>query len=234
MPERAFFCSVTAAVVIQVPLPRHLEESRLLHVAVPNPRRAPSGRGIAGHSVQMTGGETWIWRGLPLSTPERLWCELGAVLSIPDLVAAGDYLIRRRKPLTSTAALATAIERFPGRRGLRALQASLPLLDTRSESRRESHLRLIVTGAKLAGLEVNFPITTSGGFHYRGDLAFPGHRVIIEYQGDYHRDPEQFRKDMTRISRLQADGWFVMQLNANDLHDPAELLQRIRHVLETH
>lgn len=55
--------------------------------------------------------------------------------------------------------------------------------------------------------------------------------MIVEYQSDYHRDPERFRADMTRIARLQADGWFVMQVNADDLRDPVELVQRICRVL---
>lgn len=36
---------------------------------------------------------------------------------------------------------------------------------------------------------------------------------------------------MTRRSRLEAKGWYVMELNADDLKDPDELLMRIRLVL---
>ena len=36
---------------------------------------------------------------------------------------------------------------------------------------------------------------------------------------------------MTRISRLEADGWLVMQVNKNDLDNPGELIQRIHQVL---
>jgi hypothetical protein len=36
---------------------------------------------------------------------------------------------------------------------------------------------------------------------------------------------------MTRRSRLEADGWFMIEVNANDLRDAPELLQRIRRVL---
>lgn len=90
---------------------------------------------------------------------------------------------------------------------------------------------MILVLAGLTGLEVNYPVTTSGGYDYRGDLAFPDHKVFIEYQSELHRSPEAFRADMTRISRLEADGWYVMQVNIRDLDDPAELVQRIRRVL---
>jgi very-short-patch-repair endonuclease len=69
--------------------------------------------------------------------------------------------------------------------------------------------------------------------NYRIDLAIPSRKVAIEYQGDYHRDPEQWRRDMTRVSRLESDSWFVIQVNADDLRDPAELVARIRNVLVT-
>lgn len=231
LPAGAWFCGVTAAVVTGVPLPRELERSRVLHVAAASPGRGPSGRGVRGHSYIASATDVRLWHGLRISTPERAWCELAGALDLADLVAAGDHLIHHELPLTSVSALTDAVGRFPGRRGIRVLQSALPLLHDRSESRQESRLRVIVVLAGLTGLEVNFPVTTSGGFDYRGDLAFPEHKVFIEYQSELHRAPEAFRRDMTRISRLEADGWYVLQVNIRDLDDPAELVQRIRRLL---
>lgn len=90
---------------------------------------------------------------------------------------------------------------------------------------------MIIVQDSIPGLAVNLPITTSGGYNYRADLAFPERKVVIEYQSEYHGDEAQRRKDMTRRARLEADGWYVMEVNADDLSDPAELLQRIRLVL---
>jgi very-short-patch-repair endonuclease len=231
LPADAWFCGITAAAVMGVPLPARLERSRILHIAVAPPRRGPNGRGVRGHTFTAGANDVRGWHGLRISAPERVWCELAVSLDLPDLVAAGDYLIQRRLPLTSVGALADAVADFPGRRGIRMLQAALPLLHDRSESRQESRLRVIIVLAGLAGLEVNYPVTTSGGYNYRGDLALPDHKVIIEYQSELHRTTEAFRADMTRISRLEADGWYVMQVNVRDLDDPAELVQRIRRLL---
>ena len=55
--------------------------------------------------------------------------------------------------------------------------------------------------------------------------------MVIEYQSRFHEAPVDFRTDMTRISRLEADGWVVIQVNADDLDDPGELLARISRVL---
>jgi very-short-patch-repair endonuclease len=231
MRHGAFFCSVTAAVITRVPLPARLEHGRLLHVAVPRPGRAPAGNGIRGHSVTVAEGEVRLWDGLPISAPERLWCELSAVLTVPQLVAAGDYLVQRHGPHTSIERLAEASANFAGRVGAPRRAECLPYLDPGSESPMESELRVIVIMAKIPGFVANLSITVPGA-RYRGDLAFPHKKVIIEYQSEYHFDPAQRRKDMTRIDRLQAAGWFVMQVNLDDLNDPDELVARIRSVLD--
>jgi very-short-patch-repair endonuclease len=231
MPGDAFFCGVTAAAILNIPLPYRHEAATELHVAVPAPHRAPRGKGIVGHAIQVESTDTQIIDGLRISSTERTWFDLGAILLLSDLVAATDFLIRRNAPLTTPSRLAAAMARYPGRRGRRALRQALDLADARSESRKESQLRLILAHAQLAGLVPNLEITTSGGFCYRADLAFPEQLVLVEYQSNYHGETEQFRADMTRRSRLEADGWYVFYVNADDLHNPEELVARIRSVL---
>lgn len=231
MPADAFFCSVTVALLMGVPLPSRLESSPLLHVAVPAPRRALAAAGIIGHKLQVHENQLRMFGGLRACSPELVWCQLASILSLPDLVAVGDYLIHHRSPRTTRAFLEKAVREYRGRRGRTLLWQALELLSDRSESRRESHLRVILVQANLTGLVANLDILTSGGWKYRGDLAFPKRKVIVEYQSDLHRDPARFRADMTRISRLEADGWFVVQVNIDDLRNPGELVQRIRLVL---
>ncbi|MCU1557059.1 MAG: hypothetical protein JWN09_1054 [Microbacteriaceae bacterium] len=232
LPRYASFCGVTAAVIMGIPLPMPLEQSRVLHVCVPSPHRAPVGKYIHGHAFRISPGDVRAWHGLRLTTPERTWCELASLLTLPDLVAAGDFLVHWRLPLTTIQGLQDAAAAFPGRRGIQLMRVALPLLSDRSESRRESRLRVIVVRARLTGLAVNLRITTTDGHRYRADLAFPAKKVLLEYQSEFHRSPEAFRADMTRISRLEADGWYVMQVNSNDLEDPDELVRRIHRVLD--
>ena len=216
---------------MRIPLPRPLELRGKLHVGVPFPHHPPEVAGVIGHRYRRTGKHTRIWNGLRVSEPELVWCELATELSLPDLVAAGDHLIHWRLPSTTVEKLATVVEAYPGRRGLPAMRQALELLDGRAESRRESHLRVIMVQAGFTGLVSNLEITTWDGTEYRADFAFPRQKVIVEYQSEYHSETEQFRRDMTRIAKLQADGWFVMQVNADDLQNPRELAGRIRHVL---
>lgn len=231
LPSRAFVWGPTAAVLQRIPLPLEVERSMVIHVAVPAPHRAPTGRGLRGHRVASRSDELCIWAGLRMTVPERTWCDLGSSLELDELVAAGDFVIARGRPLVSLSRLAEAVAAYPSRRGIRSLRAALPLLDDGSESPAESRLRLIIVRARFRGWVTNHEVVTRGEFHYRLDLAFPHEKVALEYQGDYHRDPRQFRRDMTRIDRLQADGWYVMQVNADDLKNPLELIERIRGVL---
>lgn len=231
MPEHAFFCGATAAILWGLPLPLTHERSETLHVAVPAPRRAPAGRGVVGHKLMIEERDVVEHRGLRLSSPERTWCDLGPVLPLLPLVAVGDALIQRRNPLTMRDRLAEALVRYPGRRGLPNLRQALMLIDEGGESPKESHLRVIAVLGQVVGIVANLPIRTSSGHRYRGDLVIPAYTVILEYQSEYHFEPAQARKDMTRRSRLEADGWFVMYINADDLGDPAELVARIRTVL---
>ncbi|MEP6481344.1 MAG: hypothetical protein ABJA94_04985 [Rhodoglobus sp.] len=202
----AWFSGITAAALTGVPLPARLEGSAVLHVTVPSPMRAPAGRGVSGHSQLRSGGDIRRWRGVTISTPERLWCELGASLNLTELVAAGDYLIHWDLPHTNEIALAKALSTYPGRGGVPVLRRALELLHPRSESPKESELRVILVLAGLPGLAVNWWINTTDGFRYRADLAFPLTKVVLEYQSAFHESRESRRRDMTRRSRLEARG----------------------------
>jgi very-short-patch-repair endonuclease len=232
MRADAFFCSITAAAIMRVPLPATLQRARVLHVAVPHPVRAPEGRGVVGHAVKLMGDDTLRWAGLRVSSPERLWCELSAVLSMSQLVAAGDYLVHRENPLSSIPRLVDAVERYPGGAGAGRRRECLPHLDPGAESPPESELRVLVTLAGMTDFVPNRWVQVPGA-RYRGDLVCAERRMIIEYQGAYHFDPAQRRKDMSRIERLRAAGWFVMEVNADDLNDPDELVARVRRVYDS-
>jgi len=231
MPGHAFFCSITAAVVMGIPLPLRYERATELHVAVPAPQRALRGRGIVGHKLQFERSLVIDFDGIRVSNAAGTWCQLGSILTVPDLVAAGDYLVHRSRPMVTITELRCALEAYPGRRGKPALRDAIELLNPLSESPQESRLRVILTEGGLNGFEANVEILTSGGYRYRGDLVLSERKLILEYQGAHHLEPERFRRDMTRTSRLEADGWFVMQINADDLRNPGELLSRIRRAL---
>jgi very-short-patch-repair endonuclease len=229
LPDNAFFCGSTAAALLAVPLPSRLRGDPRLHVAVPAPSRAPHAEGIAGHKLGIHQDELTLHLGLRISAAARTWCDLASLLSVADLVAAGDYLLHRRAPLCSSEQLATAVRDHPGRRGRPSLLRALELVDDRSESPAESVLRVILISAGFLGVVPNHVVRDrSGRFLGRVDLAFPDARVAIEYEGDYHRtERDRWRKDMSRIRRLESAGWRVIRVNADDLRDPTHLLMEL-------
>ncbi|MHC2185263.1 hypothetical protein ACVLV4_000901 [Rathayibacter agropyri] len=227
----AFVCGPTAALLWGAPLDRHWEERTALDVAVEAPARAPHATGIAGRSVRLGPGDVLDGRRGRLTGPARTWCDLGAVLPLADLVAVGDFFLHAR--LIDGAGLKAAVERYPGRRGLRLLRTALALLDGRAESRPESLVRVALVLAGIAGIEANVVIRDEkGGFLARVDLCIAWARVVIEYHGDYHRvEKGRWRRDRARAGRLRAAGWNVIELTGDDLTDLPAVVAAVRAAL---
>ncbi|MDZ4045477.1 MAG: hypothetical protein U1E32_06820, partial [Rhodoglobus sp.] len=55
--------------------------------------------------------------------------DLASELTMPDLVAVGDYFIHHARPLANRTGLAFAIERAAGRRGVKQARIAWELLD---------------------------------------------------------------------------------------------------------
>ena len=231
MTDAAFFSHTTAAFLHGIPVPLHMEKSPLVHISFPAPHRAPHAAGILGHALRVEPSDLMtLPSGLRVTTPLRTWFDLAHSLTLLELVAAGDALIHWRKPLVSTLDLADALARPFNRKIRRKLRRASELLNDRAESPPESILRAILVLAGMPVSRVNRTVTTQfGEFIARTDLIIDRYRIILEYQGDYHRKKlGQWRADMSRRSKLEAQNWRVMELNADDLKDPVELVQRIR------
>jgi very-short-patch-repair endonuclease len=199
-----------------------------VHVSVQEGRRAPTGKHIRGHELKFEPTDVRFLHGVRVSAPARLWCELGAGLNLGDLVAVGDYLIHHKNPLATRSELTDALNTFAGRRGLRRLREALPLLDDRAESAQESRVRAILAVAGITGFRANHWVTASNGKRYRIDLAFPAEKLALEYQGEHHNDPKQYRKDVTRRAVLEADRWTVLEIAADDVGPGLPELVRAR------
>ncbi|MDO7880922.1 hypothetical protein [Antiquaquibacter soli] len=169
--------------------------------------------------------------GIRVTSPAATWVDIAAELSLRDLVAVGDHFIFGGRPLTSRAALQDEILARTGQRGVKRARAAWDLLDEGSESRRESHLRVLLVSNGLGQFQSNVWVATSDGHRYRGDLVDPARKIIIEYQSAFHHDPQRQQADMVRRSRLQADGWIVIEVSRRDLDHATDLLDRIRRTL---
>jgi very-short-patch-repair endonuclease len=230
LPSGAFIAASSAAILHGIPVPWHDHVNPIIHVGKAWPGRAPHAAGIIGHKYQLADGDLIRTpSGLLTTSPVRTWLDVGGMWGLLDLVAAGDFLIHWDSPLVTAEELAHALQNRRSRRGLITLHTALPLLHPRSESPPESFLRVIIQLAGLPEPSVNHRIDDSlGNFVARMDLLIAEFNIVLEYQGDYHRDRVQWRRDMTRRGRIESTGRRVMELNADDLRDPIELIARIR------
>jgi hypothetical protein len=235
LPAGAFYSHTTAAKLWALTLPPWLEQDLRLHVSVPAGRRAVDAKQIIGHEVNALDSEIRMLDGVPVSSPARLFRELGPLLPLADLVAVGDELIRRSRPLSSPAELRTSAF-VRGYRGKRNAVAALQLLDERAESRPESLMRVALISAGLPRMLVNPEIRRGdGSFIARPDLVFADYPIAVEYEGDQHRtDAAQWRRDVVRFAELADVGLDAVRATADDLPDFRRLVVRVRSRLRRH
>lgn len=226
--DGAFICGATAADLHGMPVPPRLKPSvrHRLDVGTPGPGRAVRRRAIDGRSLRIRDVDLLEHDGLRVTTLSRTWCDLAPECTVPELVAAGDWLLRTTW-LTRTR-LRSAIENHPDHRQRDKLLTALRLTDAAAESPKESELRAIVALAGLPAPEVNPVIMDGHSFVARVDLLFRAFDEILEYQGDHHRsDPAQWRRDRTREAELESLGFHVMEVTNADLQHPRRLVERI-------
>jgi len=137
-------------------------------------------------------------------------------MSVPDLVAAGDAALHLNVAVTED--LRLAAERRARRPGALRMRVAAGLLDGRSRSRPESHLRVALVTAGLPRPRVNQPVSDEhGGWLAEPDLAYFEARLAIEYQGADHADPRRMRKDSARYMDLRRAGWEVLYYTADQV-----------------
>ncbi|MDL9980827.1 hypothetical protein [Microbacterium candidum] len=134
--------------------------------------------------------------------------------------------------------IAAAIATWPGRRGIRNLRRAIELVDPNAESPKESELRVLLIEAGLPHPVPQHVVhDRDGRLVARVDLAYPDRLIAIEYEGDHHREREQWRADLARRRRLESLGWRYIPVTQADLDDPhallADLSSALRHRFAT-
>jgi hypothetical protein len=233
MPPAQYFSHWTAAVLLGLRLP----EGRVptsLDVSVPSPRRAPRLRGVRGHEQLPSARTRTLPSGLRVSDPVETWCHLAAELSLDELIIMGDGLVSRQAPLASLAELTAAVAGWGARRGAPLLRRALPEIRCRTDSARETILRLLIVRAGLPEPEVNLVICNSFGVVIGlGDLGYQKYRVLLEYDGGQHRaDERQFHIDIARLDAFMEEKWRVIRVNKSLMRQRATLLDKVRTALE--
>lgn len=240
--NRGYFCGLSAALLWGIPLPPWIRPG-LVEVGVPRPQRAPRRPGIRGHQ-HSTGFVTVAeCDGMPVTDPASTWATLGRLLSIDELIAAADHVLRiprmpggfrpvTERALASRDQLRTLTER-KGRPGAPRLRVALELARTGSASPPETHIRLLIRDAHLPEPVLDHDVRDEfGRFLGCSELAYPERRVAIEYESDGHLLQQQLRRDIDKYQAYAEAGWIVVRLTSQLVYRaPSEAIRRIRHAL---
>lgn len=213
---------------LQIPL-RDRSDGRV-HLSVPGSSRAESRvdrrlyrSGVPEVDIRRRGS-------LPVTSPARTWRDLAGILEPPALLAATDQVLNG---MSGRDELQEQLARRPTGRGCARAREVLPLGDARAESPMESVVRWLVLHAGIPAPDLQYEIRDGlGVFIARADLAWPQRKVLVEFDGDVHRERDVFVRDLRRQNRLVAAGWTVLRFTSADvLGRPDEVLAEIRRAL---
>ncbi|WP_123504393.1 DUF559 domain-containing protein [Frondihabitans sp. PhB188] len=189
--------------------------------------------GFVGHRITAERARVAVLRGIRVSDRVDAWAECATLLSVDELVAAGDHLVGPAG--CDLDDLRAAADRRRGQRGVRALCAALDQVRVGSESPRETRLRLQLMRERFRLPLLNCAIHDADDrFVARPDIIFGRERVCVEYDGDHHRtNRTTYRDDKRRREALADAGWTVLYLSDDDLRGPhwAAFVGRLRRAL---
>jgi hypothetical protein len=167
--------------------------------------------------------------GLPVTSRTRTAFDMGRHLERTEAVTRLDALMWNQE--FSRADVRTLGDRYPRAAGLRRLLELLPLIDGGAESPPESRVRLWLSDAGFPQPETQIPVlqgsTAAVAFL---DMGWRDFMVAVEYDGDHHRkDRRQYVKDIARLRMLEALGWIVIRVIAED--KPSDVIARVEAAL---
>ncbi|RBY76773.1 hypothetical protein DQ238_16795 [Geodermatophilus sp. TF02-6] len=226
LPADAAYSHGTAAALLGT----HVDMPVRAHVAMTPRRVLPQRAEFVVHARRLTEEDVVVHRGLRTTSGPQTWLDLAERLPSHELVAVGDALMRGGH--LPAEALARRLERATRVRGVVRVRRCAPLLTPRSMSRPESLVRYWLVTSDLPDPQQQVDVRDRWGrVVAHGDLGYEEWKVLVEYEGRQHAEPEQFGKDIDRYSLMAADGWLVLRFAARHAEFPTVVVDRTRRAL---
>ena len=220
LPPEAAFSRHTAGWLHGLPL----DPCSPIDVTVPAGSAVAARAGVRFHRAVLE-GEVVRRRGLRTTSIVRTLADLAFSLPLAEAVVAFDAAIHAHA--VTRVALVHRARQSAGRKGVVALRKVLDFVDGRAESPMETRLRVSLQLAGLPKPEVQAELHDAAGrFLGRVDLYYPESRLVLEYDGENHRDRRT--DDNRRQNRLLASGYRMLRFTAADLADSAALAVQVR------
>jgi hypothetical protein len=228
-PASAVVSHVTAAALwgLQIPL---VTEDRRVNLTVPPATRIRSRSDRRVHCANLADWQVVRRDGIALTSPGRTWRDLAGVVPPAALLAVTDQMLARRYP---PEAFRRLLDGGRGVRGIRTARQVVAVGNPLAGSPMESVLRWLIHEAGLPAPALQHVVRgPQREFIGIVDLAWPERRVLVEFDGDVHRDRRVFVNDLRRQNGLVLAGWVVLRFTSADvLGRPAWVLEMIRRAL---
>jgi len=132
-----------------------------------------------------------------------------------------------RAGLVQLSKLASYVQENSGKKGIKRLRIAVRLADSRSESPMETRLRLELIRARLPRPSVQAELRDATG-HLIGrvDFYYPDRRLVIEYDGENHKD--RLVADLRRQNALVNAGYHLLRFTVADLRAPGSVVAQVR------
>lgn len=149
---------------------------------------------------------------------DRTLCDLAGVLPEAELREAAARAGQRSMDWPRRAvARAAGLTALPGRAVLLEVLRDV-LEEGRTDSVQERRARRLLRAEGFRPAPGVHPVVHKGRLMAMVDIAFPDQRVAVEVDGfAFHATPAQLRADHARQNRLEAAGWTVLRVGAQDL-----------------
>lgn len=236
-----FLSHGTAAQLHGMPVPRVIQTDSTIHLARTRLLAAPRRKGITGHRLVVTDSELSTVSGLPATSLSRTLLDLSAVVSVQDLVVAGDWMIsehrrnfgRRRVALLPLPVLRSYLESKKGVPGLQRIRTAVELMRVGVDSPPETRIRLLLSREGLPEFIPDVPVMDeTGNPALWVDLGCTKYRTCIEYDGEHHLKPGQQSRDNHRDLLTHELGWHQVKLNKHDVaQGPLWVVAKVRRAL---
>jgi very-short-patch-repair endonuclease len=199
-----------------------------IEISVPS-GQCPRVGGVIVHRVILPASHVTAVGSLRVTTPARTVADVTGIRSGPRLGRVIDeVLVGGLATQEQLDDVVEVLESCRGRRlaRMRAVLAIRGREMRRAESPPEGRLYRVIVGAGLP-IPVQQHRVRVAGEHFRIDLAYPDHRLGLEYLGfDPHRTRAAFDRDFRRDRLLTVAGWEILYFTSAD--SDAEIVRAVR------
>jgi hypothetical protein len=170
--------------------------------------------------------EIGVVDGMRVTTSARTALDLTRRYPLGVAVAAVDALAQAAE--LKLADVELLVDRYQGRRGMKAARAALALVDGGAQSPKETWLRLLFVSAGFPRPQTQIVVRNEWGWPEAYlDMGWEEIKVAVEYDGDQHRSSRaQHVKDIRRLELLdQRYGWLLVRVVRED--HPDDIIYRV-------